>query len=96
MFAGLKLGHGLGFHLIILSLTWKNLIDVVFFHPIILVQGSVVRCRGHGVRTPHVVVELFLLLVVWDGEGTQICRERAKGGGKAQALPSCMLEFAAS
>lgn len=88
MFAGLKLGHGLGFNLIILLLTWKNLVDVIFFHPVILIQGSVVRCCGHGVRTPHVIVELFLLLIVWDSEGAQICWERAKMVEKSRLCPA--------
>lgn len=82
-FAGLKLGHDSSFNLRWLH-TWKNLIDIILFHPIIRIQGSVVGCCGHRVRTIHVIVELFLiLLVVWDSEGTQVCRkQRAKAWWK--------------
>ena len=82
MFAGLRLGDGSGFNLLIWLLTWQNLVDVILFHLnvwLILIQGSIVGCCVHRVRTVHVVVRLFfVLLITWDSEGAQVWRKRAK------------------
>ena len=63
-------------------LTWQHLVDVILFPLniwLILIQGSIVGCCVHRVRTVHVIVELLvILLIIWDSEGAQVWQERAK------------------
>lgn len=62
--------------------TWQNLVDVILFHfnvGLILIQGGIVGCRVHRVRTLHVIVELlFVPFIKWDGEGAQVWQKRPR------------------
>lgn len=72
---------GSGFNLLIWSLTWQNLVDVILLHAsagLILIQGGIVGCCVRRVRTVHIVVGPFFILITRDGEGAQVWQERAK------------------
>lgn len=60
-------------------LTWQNLIDVLFHLNVrlLLIQGGVVGCCVHRVRTVHVIVGIIFILT-WDSEGAQVWQEGAK------------------